>query len=154
MLVFIQLVVAFGLLNVWLLRRDRASEFRGRGAGDLRSEFEAYGLPRWAMWAVGTAKVGAALLLIAGLWVPELVRPAAALLVVLMAGAVAMHFKVGDPVKRCGPAAVMLVLVSLLATLGGGSSESLAAPDPSLVLNLFLQLPAEIGVGVGGAGLE
>lgn len=42
-------------------------------------------------------KIGAALALIAGIWLPALVLPAAALICILMLGARAMHAKIGDP---------------------------------------------------------
>ena len=41
----LQLIVAVGILNVWLLRSGRATPFRGGDARSLREEFAAYGLP-------------------------------------------------------------------------------------------------------------
>jgi uncharacterized membrane protein YphA (DoxX/SURF4 family) len=65
-------------------------------------EFLAYGLPVWFMWVVGTLKVSLAILLIVGLWKNYLTQPAAIGIAVLMLGAIAMHFKVGDPSRsRC-----------------------------------------------------
>jgi len=54
----LQLIVAVGILNVWMLRSRRATPFRGGDARSLREEFAAYGLPFWFMCVVGALKVG------------------------------------------------------------------------------------------------
>lgn len=109
-----QLVVGLGILNVWFLRFNKNTQYRGQKATNLKEEFAAYGLPDWAVWVVGTLKVGAALALLAGIALPSLVLPAAALMSVLMIGAISMHIKVGDPAKKSLPAAVMLALSLVL----------------------------------------
>lgn len=113
-----QVIVGLGILNVWFLRANRSTEFRGREAKSLKEEFSTYGLPEWMFWLVGTLKVGAALALLAGLIVPSLIKPAAAVMVVLMLGAVAMHLKVKDPVKKSLPAAGVLALSLAILVLG------------------------------------
>lgn len=74
----------------------------------------AYGLPAWCVVVGGVLKVGPALALLAGLWYPVLVRPAAVVVGVLMLGAVAMHRKARDPLKKYVPAVVMLALAVTL----------------------------------------
>ena len=59
----------------------------------------------------------AAAMLIAGLWNPALVLPAAVLIVFLMAGALAMHVKVSDPPIRSVPASLMLLMSAGLCVL-------------------------------------
>ncbi len=76
----------------------------------MQEEFAAYGLPVWTMYAVGALKVGAALCLIAGLWFHVVVFPAAVLICVLMLGALAMHLKIRDPMKKSVPALLLLGL--------------------------------------------
>lgn len=110
MLVILQLVVGLGLLNVWMIRRRGPTGYRGGQAQTLRGEFEAYGLPSWMFFVVGGLKVVAGLALIAGIWVPVLVRPAALVVAALMVGAIAMHVKVKDPVQRSLPALAVLVM--------------------------------------------
>ncbi len=105
-----QLIVAVGLLNVWLLRSKSATSYRGGAAKNLKEEFSAYGLPSAAFFIVGTLKVGAAVALILGFWMPELIRPSAAIVGVLMVGAIAMHLKVGDPMMKSVPALLMLAM--------------------------------------------
>ena len=112
-----QIVVALGLLNVWLLRFQQSTPYRGGNARSMREEFAAYGLPGWSPYVIGTLKVGSAVCLIAGLWIPYLVFPSASLVAVLMLGALAMHLKIRDPLKKSVPALVMLAL-SIAICLG------------------------------------
>jgi uncharacterized membrane protein YphA (DoxX/SURF4 family) len=122
LLIVCQVAAALGLLNVWLLRSNRATAYRGGTAQSMREEFAAYGLPAWCVAVVGLLKVGSALALLAGVWYPVLVRPAAVVIGVLMLGALAMHARVGDPPRKYGPAAVMLglALVLVLASSAPG----------------------------------
>ena len=111
----LQIVVGLTLLSVWLLRTRWATPYRGGGAQTLKEEFAVYGLPDFAFYLVGALKIGAGLVLLAGVWMADLpVREAAGLVSVLMIGAIAMHFKVGDPLKKSLPAALMLVLSALI----------------------------------------
>ncbi|MEY4168441.1 MAG: DoxX family protein [Blastocatellia bacterium] len=105
-----QLLVALGLLNVWLVRSGKPTPWRGGQAKNMREEFQAYGLPTWFMWVVGLFKVSLAILLIAGVWINSVSQPAAMGVSVLMLGAIAMHLKVGDPLKKSLPALSLLLL--------------------------------------------
>jgi uncharacterized membrane protein YphA (DoxX/SURF4 family) len=111
----LQVVIALGLFNVWLLRFSRSTPYRGGAAGTMPEEFLAYGLPRWSTYLVGLLKLGAGLALIIGLWYPHWVRPAALLIASLMVGAIFMHFKIRDPLKKNLPALVMLILSGSLS---------------------------------------
>jgi len=113
----LQLVVGLGLLNVWLLRAKSPTGYRGGAATSLRDEFAAYGLPAFAFFVVGALKISAAVILIAGVWFALPVRIAAAVVAALMVGAIGMHVKVGDPVKRAVPATVMLALSAAIVVL-------------------------------------
>jgi hypothetical protein len=106
----LQVVVALGLLNVWLVRAGASTAYRGGSAQSLREEFAAYGLPDWTFYVVGFLKVTSAVLLIAGIWIPALIVPPAAIVAVLMIGALAMHAKVRDPLTKSLPAFLMLVM--------------------------------------------
>lgn len=105
-----QIIIAMVLVNVWLVRFHKPTKYRGGGAGNMADEFAAYGLPKWFMYLVGAGKIFIAALMIIGFWVPMVVYPASALLVLLMVGAVAMHVKVRDPFIRAVPALLMLVM--------------------------------------------
>ena len=56
----LQIIVALGLLNVWLVRRRSSTPFRGGAAQTLQEEFAAHGLPGFAFYLVGALKIGAA----------------------------------------------------------------------------------------------
>ena len=115
----LQLVVGLGLLNVWVVRSRSATAYRGGDATSLREEFAVYGLPAFAFPVVGVLKVGAALVLIAGVWLDLPVQVAAAVVAALMVGAIAMHVKVGDPAKRALPATAMLAMSGAIVLLAG-----------------------------------
>jgi len=113
----LQVIVALGLLNVWLLRSGKKTPYRGGKAKSLREEFAAYGLPPVALKIVGTLKVTIALALLVGIWLPGIVFPAATLLIFLMVGAFLMHLKVKDPFTRSVPALLMLAMAIGLVVL-------------------------------------
>lgn len=73
--------------------------------------FERFGYPLWFMYAIGALQLlGAALL-----WVRGLISIGAALLAILMVGAVGSHWHVGDPVVTAVPALALLILLIGLA---------------------------------------
>lgn len=112
-----QTVAALWILDVWFRRFDKDTGYRGGDATNMREEFEEYGLSKNVMYAVGTVKVSLALMMLAGHAVPKLTRPASTGLAVLMLGAVGMHVKVKDPVKRAMPAITVLTLSTVSAGL-------------------------------------
>jgi hypothetical protein len=106
----LQLVVALGILNVWILRPSKATPFRGVDAKNLREEFAAYGLPFWV-------KVGLAIALIAAIWFHRAAQPAAIGMGLLMLGAFVMHLKVRDPIKKALPSVAVLAMCAAIALL-------------------------------------
>ena len=110
-----QTAAALWILNVWFNRFNKDTGYRGGDATNMREEFEEYGLSENQMYAVGATKVGLAVLMLIGLFVPKLVRPASIGLASFMLGAIGMHIKVGDPIKRAMPAISVLTLSSVSA---------------------------------------
>ncbi len=113
----LQTVIALGILNVWLLRYGQPSAWRGGRAVTMKEEFAVYGLSGGVMYGVGLVKVSCALLLLVGIWFPSVTTPAAGLIALLMASAVAMHVKIRDQPKKSLPAATLLVLSLLVMFL-------------------------------------
>ena len=111
----LQIIVAIGLLNVWLLRYGKDTSYRGGNAKNLKDEFAAYGLPSWAHYLVGALKISSALALIAGLWISSVGFYASILVALLMLGALGMHFKIKDPLKKSVPALLMLAMSLAIA---------------------------------------
>jgi hypothetical protein len=112
----LQLVTGLGILNVWILRYNQGTAYRGGTAADMNAEFASYGLPSWSVYLIGGLKITAALALILGIYFESLIIPFASLLGLLMVGALLMHLKVKDPFKKTIPALVMLMLcISIIA---------------------------------------
>ena len=103
-------LVSGTVFNVWLLRFSQATPYRGADAANLQAEFLAYGLNETVFYLIGGVKLLAALALLLGLKFKKIVRPAATTIAVLMLGAIAMHFKVADPLMKSVPAIVMLTM--------------------------------------------
>jgi len=114
-----QTVAALWILNVWFNRFDKDTGYRGGDATNMKEEFEEYGLSERTMYAVGAAKVGLAGTMLVGHAVPRVVRPASIGLAVFMLGAIGMHVKVGDEVKRYLPALTVFSLATTSAVLNG-----------------------------------
>jgi len=77
---------------------------RGGDAKNLREEYAVYGLPYWFMILIGILEVGFALVLIAGIWIPQLTLLSAIAIALHMLEAVTMHIRVRDPLKKSLPA--------------------------------------------------
>ncbi len=114
-IIALQLIVGISILNVWLVQNSKATQWRGGDATDIIEEFEAYGLPLWSVYVVGVIKTILSLMLIAGIWYPELRYPAAVGLATMLAGSVSMHFKISDPLYKSFPAALFLVMCLVIA---------------------------------------
>ena len=114
LILILQLIISIGLINVWFFRFNKATEFRGGNAKNMREEFQAYGLPAWSMYLVGAAKVIIAVLLIVSIWLKELLIYNLLALAVLMIAAVLMHIKVKDPIKKSYPALSILFMIALI----------------------------------------
>lgn len=105
-----QVIVGLGLLNVWLIRFNKSTDYRGGTAKNMKEEFAAYGLPEWFCYVVGGLKIISGILLLVGLFIPGLAVYPATIVSILMIGALAMHVKVKDPIKKSIPAASVLAL--------------------------------------------
>ena len=118
----VQLIIAIGIYNVWIVRFGKATKWRGGSATNMKAEFEVYGIPGWFMMIIGFMKLTLATILIAGIWFPFLVLPAAVGMTSLMMGAVAMHIKVKDPLLKSLPAfsvfSLCLVLIFISLQVG------------------------------------
>lgn len=113
------LIVSLGILNVWVLRRDQQTPFRGQASQTLREEFAVYGLPAWVFPVIGVVKVSLATALLLSLWKPAewLAQPSALALALIMVVAFAMHLKVKDPAIKAVPALVVLAMCLGIALL-------------------------------------
>lgn len=102
-------VVSMTVLNVWLLRFNKPTIYRGGQAKTMIEEFAAYGLSETIVYLIGSLKVLAALALIVGFFYKKLIVPSSLVIAVLMVGAIFMHFKVQDAAIKFLPATLMLL---------------------------------------------
>lgn len=120
----VQIIIALGLINVWLVRFKKPTAYRGGSAQNMMQEFATYGLPTWFMYVVGFLKLAIAIIMIVTVLVPNLLWLgvyAAAVLAVLMLGAIVMHIKVRDGLKKMLPATGMLAMaiIVIIASIFG-----------------------------------
>lgn len=113
----LQIIAGLGILNVWLLRFQNKTTYRGGESSNMKEEFAHYGLPIWSVYVIGFLKIISAAGLLTGIFIAPLVLPSAILLAALMLGAVSMHAKVSDPIKKSAPALCLLVMTLLIALL-------------------------------------
>ena len=112
--ILINLIIALTLLNVWILRLNKKTIYRGGDANSMKEEFDVYGLPLWFMYFIGFSKIMLAFLLIIGIWIYQLNFYSYIILSALMIGAIVMHFKVKDPIIKSIPAISVLMLLLVL----------------------------------------
>ena len=112
--IILNLVIAVTLLNVWLIRFNKQTIYRGGDSSSMAEEFFTYGLPKWFMYAVGSMKVIIAILLIFGIWFSSLNLYCYIALSILMLGAIIMHLKVKDKITKSIPAISILTLLLVL----------------------------------------
>jgi uncharacterized membrane protein YphA (DoxX/SURF4 family) len=109
-----QVLIALGIFNVWILRRNRPTQFRPDGAAGIEDEFRRYGFPSWTWRAVGVTKVSLASLLLVGIALPAISPFAAGALALLMLVAIGAHLRVSDPPAKAMPALLMLALCTFV----------------------------------------
>jgi hypothetical protein len=114
----LQLIVGLSILNVWLIQPTKNTQWRGGNATNIKEEFAVYGLPAWSCYLIGFLKVALAIALIAAIWFPQLLQPAALGLAFLLSGSILMHLKIKDPIKKSFPAFLFLCMCLYLAFLG------------------------------------
>ena len=110
----INIIIALGIFNVWIIRFNKKTDFRGGNALNLKEEFKVYGLPKWFMYLIGFFKLSFALILILGIWFKSISIYAIYGMTILMIGAILMHLKVNDPFKKYVPALSILILLATL----------------------------------------
>jgi uncharacterized membrane protein YphA (DoxX/SURF4 family) len=112
--ILVQIAIALSMFDIWWWRYETPGVFRGGEATTMVEEFEHYGLPAWFRNLIRVLKLSAAVLMLVGIWYPMAAIVAGVVLVVLMLGAMTMHFKVRDPIYKSLPSFTFLVLNALV----------------------------------------
>ena len=105
----LMLVVSLLVLNVWLLRFNQETIYRGGNALNMIQEFAVYGLSETTAYIIGALKVLSATGLLVGFFYKKSIIPSASLMAALMCGAIVMHFRVDDEAIKFLPAGLMLI---------------------------------------------
>ena len=113
-IIVIKAFIFLSIINVWFFRFGKPTSWRAENANSMKEEFKAYGLSEPMMYVVGGLKVLFATLLLVSIWLEIFAIPAAAGMSILMLGAIIMHFKIGDPIKKSFPAFSFLVLSAVI----------------------------------------
>lgn len=99
-----EVIIAVSVLFVWVVRLP-----------NVEKEFVEYGLSDVVRNLVGATKISAAALLLAGMWYPGVVFPAAAVMSGFMLAAQFFHAKVKHPAVKFAPSFVLLLLSLFVA---------------------------------------
>ena len=123
----IKLIIGLGLINVWVLRYNKKTEYRGGTANNMLEEFHSYGLSRSFMFLIGFFKISLSLVLILSVLISDLtfgflgginlssiVFYGLCLMSVVMVGSILMHLKINDPFKKSIPAFLMFLMSTVL----------------------------------------
>lgn len=120
-IIILKLITALGIFNVWVLRFNKMTEYRGGSAKSLKEEFEVYGLKLWTMYLIGAIKIIVSILFIISFIMKdayildELISLyGSATMSLIMFGAILMHVKNQDPIKKSFPAITMLTMYSII----------------------------------------
>lgn len=103
----------------WLVRGLVVLLFTLAGAMKLTAHpfelrgFAHFGYELWFMYLIGALELGCAFALLQ----VRLILPAAGLLTMILAGAIASHMLVGDPLQAAAPALIALTMLAVLAII-------------------------------------
>ena len=115
--IFLKSAIFLTILNVWLLRFNKPTPYRGGDAKSMKEEFQVYGFSSSTMYIIGAIKILLASAILASIWYTDWGIWASAGLGVFMLGAIVMHFKANDPSIRSLPALSILVGCILIISL-------------------------------------
>ena len=119
-IIAIKIITALSIFNVWMLRYNKVTEYRGGNAKSLKEEFETYDLSLWFMYMIGAIKILISILFIFSCFSEYVnmldiaVFYGSGIMSLIMLGAIFMHLKVNDPFKKSIPAISMLALYSII----------------------------------------
>jgi hypothetical protein len=110
----LKLLISLSILNVWLIRKSKATFWRGGEAKSLSEEFAVYGLSSSVMNLVGGMKILFSILLLITAVTTTSFKNLGELISlsgisILMIGAIFMHIKVNDSPIKSLPAFIFLL---------------------------------------------
>lgn len=114
LIILVKAFIFISIVNVWFFRFGKPTSWRAENANSMKEEFNAYGLSETVMYAIGGLKVLFALGILLSIWYDNLAIPSAIGMLLLMLGAIIMHLKISDPIKKSFPALSFLILSGII----------------------------------------
>lgn len=111
----LKIIVGVSILNVWLLRKNKATKWRGGAAKTILEEFQVYGFSKSFCYFIGFLKVSLAILLLASIQFKTLTLLGALGLSILLVGSIIMHIRVKDAWYKSFPAFLFIVMNLMIA---------------------------------------
>ena len=111
----LKIIVGISILNVWLLRKNKATKWRGGAAKNIFEEFQVYGFSKQFCYFIGFLKVSLAIVLLASIQFKTLTLLGALGLSLLLVGSVIMHIRIKDAWYKSFPAFLFLIMNLMIA---------------------------------------
>ncbi|MDG1452388.1 MAG: DoxX family protein [Polaribacter sp.] len=111
----LKIIVGISILNVWLLRKNKATKWRGGTAKNIFEEFQVYGFSKQFCYFIGFLKVSLAIVLLASIQFKTLTLLGALGLSLLLVGSIIMHIKIKDAWYKSFPAFLFLIMNLMIA---------------------------------------
>ena len=115
LIIALKIIVGVSILNVWLLRKNKATKWRGGAAKTILEEFKVYGFSKSFCYFIGFLKVSLAILLLASIQFKTLTLLGALGLSILLVGSIIMHIRVKDAWYKSFPAFLFMVMNLMIA---------------------------------------
>ena len=111
----LKIIVGISILNVWLLRKNKATKWRGGTAKNIFEEFQVYGFSKQFCYFIGFLKVSLAIVLLASIQFKTLTLLGALGLSLLLVGSIIMHIRIKDAWYKSFPAFLFLIMNLMIA---------------------------------------
>ena len=116
-IIALKIIVGISIINVWLIKPNKPSKWRGGDATTIIEEFNVYGLSKTFYNIIFVVKVGLAVLLLVSIKYDFLTLYSSLGLATLLLGSIAMHFKVKDALFKSFPAFLFMAMNLVIAYL-------------------------------------
>tara|TARA_B100000768_G_scaffold179265_1_gene196608 strand:- start:1496 stop:1873 length:378 start_codon:yes stop_codon:yes gene_type:complete len=111
----LKIIVGISILNVWLLRKNKATKWRGGTAKNIFEEFQVYGFSKQFCYFIGFLKVSLAIVLLASIQFKTLTLLGALGLSLLLVGSIIMHIRIKDAWYKSFPAFLFIIMNLMIA---------------------------------------
>ena len=111
----LKIIVGISILNVWLLRKNKATKWRGGTAKNIFEEFQVYGFSKQFCYFIGFLKVSLAIVLLASIQFKTLTLLGSLGLSILLLGSIIMHIRIKDAWYKSFPAFLFIIMNLMIA---------------------------------------